>query len=91
MFFNNTTFQVKLSKNNTFTIPASLVRQMGWNAGQVINIKKEGNMLNAQSTSDILGEVDDIVSKYKLPNSSPQEAIEYTKKHLQDQKYKDND
>ena len=86
-----TTYRLKISSKNQVTLPVALLKQMGWQPGQVFNITKTGNDLKIKTSQDTLAEIHQIVAKYKLPDISVEEAIEYAHKHYADQRYNHED
>jgi bifunctional DNA-binding transcriptional regulator/antitoxin component of YhaV-PrlF toxin-antitoxin module len=82
-----TTFKIKISSKNQITLPVAMLKQMGWSAGQVFSFTKSGSTWNMKTTQDTLDEIHKIVSKYKLPDISVEDAIEYAHKQYEDQRY----
>ncbi len=82
-----TTFQVKLSTKNQVTFPVSLLKKMGWYSGQVFNVSTTGKTISIQTTDDVLSDINDIVSKYILPDVSVEKAIRYTKENNQRERF----
>ncbi len=86
-----TTYRLKISSKNQVTLPVALLKQMGWEPGQVFNVIKKDNTLSIKTDQEILAEIHQITAKYKIPGISVEEAIEYAHKHYTDQRYNHED
>lgn len=82
-----TTYSATLSSKNQFTLPVELLHKLGWNSGQRFTLFVQDNSIILKTSEDILKDISDIVSKYKLPKITVEKALQETRNHHQDTKY----
>jgi bifunctional DNA-binding transcriptional regulator/antitoxin component of YhaV-PrlF toxin-antitoxin module len=84
-----TTFKVKISSKNQVTLPVSLLKQMGWQSGQVFNVlsNPNDNQVVLTSSSNVVEKVRTRLKKYRLPNIPSEKAIEITKKTKEKERF----
>ena len=73
------TYTTLLSSKNQFTLPVELLNKLGWKNGQRFTLFIDGNSVILKTSENILEDITKIVSKYKLPKISVEEALKKTK------------
>ena len=82
-YYFMSTYTTLLSSKNQFTLPVELLNKLGWKNGQRFTLFIDGNSVILKTSENILEDITKIVSKYKLPKISVEEALKKTKtKHV---------
>lgn len=81
------TYTTTLSAKNQFTLPVEILHKLGWGSGQRFTLFIQDNSVILKTSEDILDDISKIVSKYKLPKVTVEQALKATKTNHQASKF----